>query len=319
MKKLAKLVMLTTMVFFVYSCENSGGQQGKINDNESEQSSYDEIDTKNEKKSEDYFSYQLLETHNGYVKDLELSNYSDYTRSYVIDNGYRFDGLAICYGNAASKDFVEFNDEEMYYNDCIFEWALALRIAEKLYSWNAGGSFFGRDYNYKRVSFDENDPEHTELLYQINPYNEDTTITFYKTYYYDSLWKCWQKQECYAIDKMGNIINSGDTVFRCCYRIADNDEYNHTIIELLNCVHCLPNCIDDNANGEEKEIFKKTYYDLKEAHIYQPDKGYGYRKYPIDKNKYGYDYVELYRIEGGNYKGVPQGTLGIRFRNASSW
>ena len=101
------------------------------------------------------------------------------------------------------------------------------------------------------------------------------------------------------------------------YNYFENPE--KSIGQLLDYVHCMPNCLDNYKNSEIVEIFKKTYYDLQDAGIYAPEKGYGFRKYPIDKDKYGYDYVKLYRIKEGEYKNVPGGVLGIKFESESFW
>lgn len=201
MKKLAKLVMLTAMVFFVCSCENGSGQKEKAKDNESEQTYSDKADIEETNKPEKYFSYQIRCAENGF-----------------------FIGAAILYGDDNKMDYMKFDDEEDYYDGFIFEWALGLSIAHDL--WNE------------------------------------------------------RKKE---------------------------NEY-------LKCVHCLPSCLDKYGivDEEVREILLKNYYDLKDAAIYEPKRGYGYRKYPVDRAKYHYgEYVLLYRIDED--EDVPPGTLGIKF------
>ena len=85
----------------------------------------------------------------------------------------------------------------------------------------------------------------------------------------------------------------------------------------LNYVHCLPECLDKYGivDDAERELILKTYYDLKDAAIYEPERGYGYRKYPVEKARYRNEYVELYRIKDEEFEGVPAGALGIRFKN----
>ena len=205
MKKLAKLVILTAMVFFVYSCGNNGGQKEHTNDNASEQSYFDETDAEEENEPEKYFSYQILRTGNDF-----------------------FFGVAILYGDDNTMDYLKFDDEEDYYDGFIFEWALGLSIAHDL-CWNS--SLVGKNEN-----------------------------------------------------------------------------------EYLKCVHCLPSCLDNYGIVDEgvRKIFLKKYYDLKDAAIYEPKRGYGYRKYPVEKAKYSYgEYVLLYRIDAD--EDIPSGTLGLRF------
>ncbi|MBR4137801.1 MAG: hypothetical protein IKU05_05260 [Bacteroidales bacterium] len=61
------------------------------------------------------------------------------------------------------------------------------------------------------------------------------------------------------------------------------DELTHCLSE----IRYLPNIVDTNMNNEIIEIFKRNYYDLKEKPIYPPEKGYGYRKYPLEFERNG--------------------------------
>ena len=81
----------------------------------------------------------------------------------------------------------------------------------------------------------------------------------------------------------------------------------------LKCVHCLPDCLDKYGIMDEKtrNIILKTYYDYQDVKIYEPERGYGWRKYPV-RGGFGEE-VTLFRIEEGKYENVPGGTLGIKF------
>lgn len=190
MKKLMNFVIMTMMALLVCSCGNNGGQQET---------------SKNE--TGKYYSYHPL-----------------------LYGGKDLMGLVILYGDDNSANYVIFDDEENYYDGCIYEWAMALRMAYALYVKRVGQS-------------------------QYNAY--------------------------------------------------------------LKCVHCLPNCLDKYGIEDDgiREAVMKTYYDLQNATIYEPDRRYGLRKYPIDEAKYGIGrrYVELFRIKEGEYENIPGGTLGIRF------
>lgn len=202
MKKLMNLVIMTTMVLFVCSCGDNRGQQ-QNNEN---------LDKKG-KEVPQYYSYQIVEE---------------------IDKGYT-DGrpclcyLVILYGNDNSANYVMFDDEEQYYDDCIYEWTMALAIAKKLY----------------------------------------------------------------------------------LYRIGDLNQKN----AYLKTVHCLPNCLDAYGvvDGKAKETIMKTYYDIQDATIYEPEHRYGKRRYPVDETYgYGIKHVELFRTNGQD-ENVPSGALGIKF------
>lgn len=204
MKKLTILILATMMLLLVCSCGNNGGQQRE---------------KKEQEESEKFFSYKVLS------RKSSLHN---------EDSGiYTLAGLAILIGDDNSSNYMMFDDEEDYYNDYIYEWALALRIASHQYTF---------------------------------------------AYADDPIWK-----------KENNLI----------------------------CVHCLPDCLDKYGivDDAERELILKTYYDLKEAAIYEPERGYGYRKYPVERAKYWNKYVELYRIKDGEFEGVPAGALGIKFVN----
>lgn len=204
MKKLMNSVSVAMMILFVCSCGNNVGQQSE---------------SKEQKETEKFFSYKVLSRKNSIHKE---------------DSGiYTLAGLAILIGDDNSSNYMLFDDEEDYYNEYIYEWALALGIASHQYTF---------------------------------------------AYADDPIWK-----------KENNLI----------------------------CVHCLPDCLDKYGivNDKERELILKTYYDLKDAAIYEPSRGYGYRKYPVEMAKYRNKYVVLYRIGDGEFDDVPTGTLGIKFSN----
>lgn len=288
MKKLINLVMVTTMALLVCSCGNNAGQTGGSKDNT-------ETGTQTETavEEDEYFSYQLLETHY-----FETFNYGfgDFVGDWVVHNVV-FNGLVVCYGDSALPQYLMFDDEEDYYNDCIYEWTIALKVAKLLFEANIRHRFYVED---------------NLVLYQMNE-NRDTLVTFRHLYSGCS----FNTRNDYAIDFNRDTIIHGDTISEFDYRYFENNK--NSISELLNFIHCMPGCIDDCNNSEIAEIFKKNYYDLQDAGIYTPEKGYGYRKYPVDKSEYGYDYVTLYRIKEGEYKNVPGGVLGIKFESNSLW
>lgn len=305
MKKLVKLVVLTMMVFFICSCGNNGGQTEKTKNNASEQSYYDETIEEEEYEPEKFFSYQLLESHEEHVK----FNYGwdKFVGNWIEDCGCRFEGLAICYGDMESSQYLLFDDEEDYYNDCIYEWTMALKIAQAVYNAN------NRRYSYTSDG---------DTLYQVNM-KGDTLITFkhsYLQYYDDGKGKSWNKNDDYAIDSYGDTIIHGKTIKS--YENIYFENNKRSISEILNYLHCFPSCIDDYKNSEIVEIVKKTYYNCQDASVFQPERGYGYRSYPIDGfgsshvDALGfYHYVKLFRIKEGEYEGVPAGTLGICFKS----
>lgn len=312
MKKLAKLVMLTAMILFVCSCGNKGGQNvgnnGNDNNNSEEAEIVDEVDN--------HISYRLLGRHEYrrnpwiYLCDEWGNVSSSYFDDWFCDDDYSFDGLVICYDNKP----LLFDDEEDYYNAYIHDWALAMAMASKLYK-----AEIRVVRPYKIIRFSDRQrfvltPEGDTVIVQeegrcaVNK-NNDTIYTFVvRTDTISSFYA-----DVYSIfDKNGSPINKGDTLKSWEFDKGRTAEY---IMPYLNeYVGCLPECINSCKNEEIEELFRKTYYDLKEAGIYQPDKGYGYRKYPIDKDRYGYDYVELFRIDGKEYHDVPNGALGIRFK-----
>lgn len=309
MKKKINCLLMFGLFLLLCSCGNSIGQKDKENTSETKS---DEQENKVEK----HYSYCLLEKHNGYDED------SQYGIRWFYDNGNSLKGLAICYGDAATMKYVMFDDEEDYYNDCIYEWTLALRIANRLYGRNEDRYTYyvkekGRIEENENILVYEDNNSSSDVLYRINP-NGDTAIVFYPriTYLYrDSLTAPWERRtiDPYAVYDSGDTLSFGDTIPRYYYK-NDKEEFNRIMVDLLNYVYCLPYCIDEYGDKEIVEIFKKTYYDYKEEPIYEPEKGYGYRKYPIlDPILNHYVYVELYRIKGGEYKNVPEGALGIRF------
>jgi len=293
MKKLINLAFVVSMALIACSCGNSDEQQG-----ESEEKTVTETQTETVVEEEKYFSYKLLESRNLYVR------YNFMDSKCLTDDGCFFDGLIICYGDSKSSQYLLFDDEEDYYNGCIHEWALALKTASELYRINK--VFYVQD----RSNFDRKGDSTIHREYLIDERKGDTLITYTKIDYY------WNHYE-YAMNKNGDTIQTGDTIKGYEYRYFKNPE--KSIGQLLDYVHCMPNCIDSNNNSEIVEIFKKNYYDLQGASIYEPEKGYGFRKYPIDEKKYGHDYVTLYRIKEGEYKNVPGGVLGIKFESESLW
>lgn len=103
MKNLMNLVMAIMMALLACSCGNNGRQQG-----ENDYENYEIVE-----EAEEYFSYQVL-----------IGSF--------IEKEY-FGGLAILHGDDNSSDYILFDDEEDYYNDYIYEWALALKVAYNLY------------------------------------------------------------------------------------------------------------------------------------------------------------------------------------------
>lgn len=295
MKKLVNLILMITVALFVCSCGNNVGQQGASN---GETATVAEIQIETVEEEEKYFSYQLLESRHFYVR------YNFMDSKCLTDDGCFFDGLIVCYGDSKSSQYLLFDDEEDYYNGCIHEWALALKTASELYRMNK--VFYVQD----RSNFDRKGDSTIHREYLIDERRGDTLITYTKIDYY------WNHYE-YAINKNGDTIQTGDTIKGYEYKYFKNPE--KSIGQLLDYVHCMPNCIDSYKNAEIVELFKKTYYDLQDAGIYAPEKGYGFRKYPIDDEKYGHDYVKLYRIKEGEYKNVPGGVLGIKFESDSPW
>lgn len=288
MKKLMNLVLMTTMALFVCSCGNNARQSGESKDNTEA-----EMQTETVVEEEKCFSYQLLESSHFYMR----FNFMD--SKCLTDVGRSFDGLVVCYGDSKSSKYLLFDDEEDY-NGSIYEWALALKTASELYRMNKMQYKF--DMNVKIGEGEYCD-------YMIDRRRGDTLIT-YTEYTY-------QSYRNYAINNQGDTIHQGDTIKGYDYIYFENPE--KSIGQLLDYVHCMPNCIDSYKNSEIVELFKKTYYDLQDAGIYAPEKGYGFRKYPIDDEKYGHDYVKLYRIKEVEYKNVPGGVLGIKFESDSPW
>ncbi len=283
MKKLKNMFMVAMMALFVCSCGNKAEQQGEGN-----KETVEGTQTETIVETEKYFLYKFLEKDNPFFKNL-----ASYKRDWVIIGGWDCDGLAVCYGDDGLSKYVMFDDEETFYNDCVYEWAMSLKIAKELYKWN-------------RVAYDECDVIDAENLMKfclVSKLSNDTIITYYD-----------REEGRFALDKNKEIINKGDTILEEEYKIN-----KQSLSHVLSYVHCLPKCIDEYKNPEVVEIFKKTYYDLQDAGIYAPEKGYGFRKYPIDKDKYGYDYVKLYRIKEGEYKNIPGGVLGIKFESESFW
>ena len=308
MKKLIKIIVLTTTLL-VCSCGSNGVQQNKNNGSEA---TY----TEQESKSSKHYSYRLLEKHNGYSEDTR------YGMQWCYDNGNSLKGLAICYGDASATKYVMFDDEENYYNNCIYEWTLALRIANRIYGRNEDRYTYyvkekGRIEENENLLVYEDTNSSSDVLYRICP-NGDTAIIFYPriTYLYrDSLTALWERQtiDPYAVYDSGDTLSFGDTIPKYYYK-NDKEEFRRLMVDLLNFVYCMPYCIEEYGDKEIVEIFKKTYYDYKEEPIYEPEKGYGYRKYPIlDPILNDFVYVELYRIKEGEYINVPGGALGIRF------
>lgn len=286
MKKLMSLVVMTTIALLVCSCGNNARQSG-----ESKDKTETEAETQTETKvdEEKYFSYQLLET-NKYMG----FNYGsgDFVGDWIEPNN-TFNGLVICHGDKELSQYLMFDDEEDYYNDYIYEWTLALKMAKVLYNANTRHRLYIKKDN---------------VLYQMNE-NGDTLVTFRHLYSGNT----FNTRNDYAIDYKGDTILHGDTIKKYDYKYFANNK--KSIGELLNYIHCMPNCIDSYNNPEIVELFKKTYYDFQGTSIFEPEKGYGYRKYPIDEGKYGYDYVKLYRIKEGEYDNVLGGVLGIKFEH----
>lgn len=275
MKKLMNLILMTTVALFVCSCGNNVGQTGESKDN-----TETETQTETAVEEEKYFSYQLLGRHS-YMRFPFMDS------KCLTDCGYYLEGLIVSYGDTKSSQYLLFDDEENCYNRSICEWALALKTAEELSSMNKVGYNYDNNVIIDGVFYD----------YMIDK-RRDTLITY-------------THPQSFAINNQGDTIHQGDTIKGYDYIYFENPE--KSISQLLDYVHCMPGCIDNYKNADIVEIFKKTYYDLQEAGIYAPEKGYGFRKYPIDKEKYGYNYVKLYRIKEGEYKNVPGGALGIRF------
>lgn len=299
MKKLMNLVMMTTMALLVCSCGSTGGQQ-KENTTENE----------SEMETEKYFSYQLLETHKRFAK-LGDVKYREWDKcDWTLDYGNQLDGLVICYGDNYSKSYLLFDDEEDYYSTYIYEWALALKMAHSLYNANNKTLNIGRLMDIES----ENDSANFRhcTMYQTNT-KKDTIITFKSVGCQEKgSWRGFEIIEAYAIDKTGKFIGEGDTILNFEHVYFDNNQ--ETIADLLDYIPCMPSCIDGYKNAEIVELFKKSYYDLQDAAIYEPERGYGFRKYPVDMAKYGSKYVELYRIKEGEFNDVPAGALGIRFK-----
>lgn len=311
MKKIINLVLINTVFFLLFSCVNNGGQHsGNKEDNKT---CYENKEEEKVEEIEDHFSYQLLGDYDCYNKSSIFNGLGVEVTDYVFERGYYLNGLIICLDNNIP---VYFDDEEDEYNNYIYEWTLALKIATEFVSWNKKSSYYSDEEvakYYQRVlpSGDTIDISKQNIFIKNKSNNKiDTVYTITKTFDVYG-----QQIEEQAFDRNGNLLKKGDTIPMYDYEL-DLDVFQYY---LNNCVYCLPSCIDGIVSGKVKEVFKKTYYDLKEAHIYQPDKGYGYRKYPIDEGKYGYDYVELFRIDGEKYENVPNGALGIRFKNASIW
>lgn len=308
MKKLVKLFVLIMMVFYICSCgNNNGGQTEKTKNNASEQSYYDETIVEEEYEPEKFFSYQLLESHEEHVK----FNYGwdRFVGDWIENCGRNIEGLVICYGDSETSNYLMFDDEENYYNDCIYEWTVALTIARNVYNANK------RHYTYS--IYEDNEC----TLYQVNM-KGDTLIKFKHSYYDDGTRKSWNTNDDYAIDSYGDTIKHGETIKS--YENIYFENNKESIAEILNYLHCFPSCIDDYKNSEIVEIVKKTYYNCQDASVFQPDRGYGYRIYLIDGFDSSYigdalginHYVKLFRIKEGEYEGVPAGTLGICFTSS---
>lgn len=297
MKNLINLVIVTMMALLIYSCGNNSGQHG-------------ENDYDKGKKKEKYFSYQLLETHKKLEKlgDVTFRNWDKC--DWTLDYGNQLDGLVICYGDNYSKNYLLFDDEEDYYSTYIYEWALALKMAQSLYNANNRTLYIGRTVDVKS----ENDSAIFShfTMYQTNA-KYDTIITFKSVSCYEkgSRRSGFEIIDAYATDKTGKRIGEGDTILNFEHVFFDDNQ--ETIGDLLDYIPCMPSCIDEYTNAEIVKLFKKTYYDLQDAAIYEPKRGYGFRKYPVDMAKYGSRYVELYRIKEGEFNDVPAGALGIRF------
>lgn len=312
MKKLTYIVILTTVILIVCSCVNNRFEQNNNNSNKDSEETY----TVQESKSEKHYSYRLLEKHNGYSKDTR------YGMQWYYDNGNSLKGLAICFGDAISTNYVMFDDEENYYNNCIYEWTMALRIANRIYGRNEDCySYYVKEKgrikeNHNLLVYEDNSST-SDVLYRISP-NGDTVLVFYPRITYlhrDSTTAPWERRtiDPYAVYYSGDTLMLGDTIPKYYYKL-DKEKFNMLIVNLLNYVYCLPTCIEECDDKEIVELFKKTYYDYKEEPIYEPEKGYGFRKYPVlDPIVDHYVYVELFRIKEGEYQNVPGGALGIRF------
>lgn len=291
MKNLMYLFLASMMIAFGCSCDNIGGQHvvSEKPEVEEQMESQTEQQVNQTVDLEKYFSYQVVtSTHpsSRYVHLQRPSWHDDLGKCWELDEGNFVTDLIICYGNEESSQYLMFDDEEDY-DDYIFEWSLALKIAIKLY-----------DANLRYCKEDRNDS-----CYFVLDSREDTLITFYY-------------RNGYAIDNKGDTIDCGETIQFYENKYFDNPQ--KSIGELLNYTHCLPNCINSYKYPEVVEIFKKTYYDLQEALIFMPEKGYGYRYYPIEEEKYGWDYLKLYRVKDGQFENVPGGALGIQFMDAET-
>lgn len=164
----------------------------------------------------------------------------------LLNDGY-FCGLAILYGEDDNMQYLKFDDEATFYNDCIYEWYLAYKMAYNL-------------WNYNKYLHDENE-----------------IIKF-----------------C-----------GGDIKLK-----------EQKINSYLNCAHCMPDCLDKYvADDIALEVFRKTYYDIRDIGIYEPERRYGEWKYPYDENydSYigSYRYIILERIDNDRY-GVPKEILSIK-------
>lgn len=299
MRKLTELVILTAMVLFACSCENSNGQKEKgvekCNDSVSVQPYYED-DTEEDEEPEMFFSYQLLGERE--YKKFDGDRWKE--GEWVEDMGYFLDGLVICYGNSETSHYLMFNDEENYYNDYIYEWTMALKIAKTFNRVNNG------------IDVHDDDGDGLSLIRR-NLINENRDTLYVIRHLYDSVGHIIKD---YAIDGYGDTLKQGDTISRVGYCFEDGEK---SICEILNFLHCFPDCINGYKNEEIKELFKKTYYDNKDVSIFLPERGYGYRKYPVDGfgNYISFEdyanYVRLFRIEEGKYAGIPGGALGICF------
>jgi hypothetical protein len=169
------------MVFLVCSCDNNRGQQLENNREKG-------------KETEKYFSYQIL-----------LEN--DY------DGKNRFKGLAILYGDDNSSNYVMFDNDEDYYNDCIREWTLAWSIAQHLY-------YFVADQNQIE--------SYLKTIHCLPNCFEKYGITddkikgiFLKQYYDNRELKIYEPQRYYGM-RIYSIENQLGGVFqRRLYRIED--------------------------------------------------------------------------------------------------
>lgn len=186
-------------------------------------SNYDyeqEAAAKTKSEAEKYFSYKVLYS----CGPSGFSSIGDYCS---------FGGLAILYGNDNNMNYIMFDDEENY-DDDIYEWYLAYKMAENLWNLNL-------------------------------------------------------------------FCREGDA------KLKEQKIYSY-----LKYITCMPDCLNQYVTDDiAKESFRKTYYDERDVELYEPTRGYGYRKYPYTHpGSSSYGAIRLKRIDDNNY-GVPKGILCI--------